>query len=261
MDFPTREFISDLAITKNGVTYALPVGWTLTDATKTEFRNKLKDKAFAHGSTMTGDGKVKGRTIQVEFDLKGATEEEHDAAMNLAYEKFTQTNYLLTCGRSDRVFKVAACSKISASYEKGFKQRWSTVKISLLLADPFRFATTQTIVTANYDIEQVDTVITLNNPSSVDVPLIWTFTPSVTVPNIAIAHVQTGQSFTLKDTLLTAPAIAVVNAETGTVRRDTGNSLNTFAGIFLHASPGVNTFKYTGAACKVDIAYTARWLV
>ena len=45
------------------------------------------------------------------------------------------------------------------------------------------------------------------------------------------------------------------------VRRDNGNSLNTFSGIFLHVQPGQNTFKYTGAACKIDIQYTGRWFV
>lgn len=261
--FPTREFISDLLITKNGTSYALPAYWALSDALKLEFGNKLSDKAFAHGGAMYGDGKVKGKTIVVEFSLYGASEEEHDAAMNLAYERFAQSDYLLTCGRVDRAFKIAGISKITADYETGFKQRYSNVKVSLLLEDPFRYATSPTVATINYTAEQTESEIIINNPSSVDVPLIWTFTPpeNGTVPSIIIFHVESGQQFTLSDTLLTAPAVAVVNAETGTVRRDTGNSLNTFAGIFLHALPGKNTFQYTGAACSAQVAYTARWFV
>ncbi|MHC1714947.1 MAG: phage tail protein [Acidaminococcaceae bacterium] len=263
MTFPERTRASDLEIIKNSNVYILPVGWALAEAGSYDFRLQLTDKSFAHGSTSYGDGKVKGRTIQVEFDMQGSTEEEHDAMVNLAYQKFAQTDYTLRCGRSDRVFKVAGISKLKQSYEKGYKQRLSNITVSLLLADPFRYAASQTVVTKNYAANQTDAEITFNNPSSVDVPLIWTFTPPAggTVPSIAITHVESGQSFTLKDTLLTNPAVAVVNAETGTVRRDTGNSLNTFAGIFLHALPGSNTFKYTGAACKVDIAFTTRWFV
>lgn len=263
MEFPKRAFVSDLEIIKNSNTYILPVGWALSEAGSYDFRLQLTDRTFAHGATPYGDGKLKGRTIQVEFSMQGSTEEEHDTMVNLAYQQFAQTDYVLRCGRIDRRFKVSGISKLKQSYEKGYKQRYSNITVSLLLADPFRYASSPTVITQNYAADQTDAEITFNNPSSVDVPLIWTFTPPAggTVPSISITHVESGQSFTLKDTLLTNPAVAVVNAETGTVRRDTGNSLNTFAGIFLHALPGYNTFKYTGAACKVDITYTARWFV
>lgn len=263
MDFPQRKFESDLFIIKNGITYPLPTGWALSKATDVDFNNKLTNKAFAHGSTLTGDGKIKGKTIEIEFTLEGATEEEHDAAMNLAYEKFCQSEYTLLCGRIDRAFKVAAVSKVTGSYEKAFKQRRSNVKVALLLTDPFRYAVTPTIINRTFAGEQDEAVITFYNPSSVDVPLIWSFTPPAagTVPDIAITHVESGQSFTLKDTLLTSPAIAVVNGETGTVRRNEGNSLNTFSGLFLKALPGQNTYVYKGSECTVGITFTARWFV
>lgn len=263
MDFPQRKFESDLFIAKNGIAYPLPTGWALSKATDVDFNNKLTDKAFAHGSTLTGDGKIKGKTIEIEFTLEGATEEEHDAAMNLAYEKFCQSDYTLICGRIDRAFKVAAVSKVTGSYEKAFKQRRSNVKVALLLTNPFRYAVTPTIIDRTFTSEQDEAVITFYNPSSVDVPLIWSFTPptGATAPNIAIYHKESQQSFIVADTQLTAPAVSVVNAESGTVRRDTGNSLNTFSGIFLHAVPGNNTFLYTGAALKMTITYTARWYV
>lgn len=253
----------ELKIIKDDKTYTLPTGWALSDSGSYEFDNKLQDRTFAHGSTVVGDGKVKGRTITVEFDLEGATEEDHDLAVNDAYRYFNQVDYLLVVGRTDRIYKVNSISKIKHKFEKGFKQCWSNVTVSLLLADPFRYASNKTVITKNYPADQTDAEITFDNPSSVDVPLIWTFTPPTggTVPSISIVHVESGQSFTLKDTLLTNPAVAVVNAENGTVRRDTGNSLNTFAGIFLHALPGSNTYKFTGAACNISITYTARWFV
>lgn len=253
----------DLVIIKNGVEYRLPTGWSLSDSGSYEFRNKLQDRAFAHGADMVGDGKIDGRTIKVEFDLRNATEQEHDAAVNAAYTYFAQKDYDLYVGRDDRVYHVAGVSKIKHKFQKGFKQRWSNVTVSLLLADPFRYAVDVTEVVTDYEIAQENAEISVNNPSSIDVPLIWYFTPPAggSVPDITVLHVESGESFTLKDTLLTAPAVAVVNGESGIVRRDTGNSINTFSGLFLKALPGANTFKYTGTACRVAVSFTARWFV
>ena len=110
---------------------------------------------------------------------------------------------------------------------------------------------------------QSGTEISIHSEASVDVPLIFTFRPfeGQSMPDISIVHVESGESFRLRDTLLTAPAAAVVNGETGTVRRGSANSLNTFSGLFLHAAPGRNTYKYTGSAGEVDIQFTERWFV
>ena len=252
-----------LIVQKNGSSIIIPYAYTITDDGKIAWRTQEKEKTFAHGSTTYGDGKVDARKIKLSVYVKGKTQAEYEQKFNGLLSNFAGSDYTLICGREDRVYKVAAMTATAQRYLKGFKQRWSDVDLTLLLADPFRYASNPTVITQNYSSDQTDAEITFNNPSSVDVPLIWTFTPPAggTVPSITITHVESGQSFTLKDTLLTNPAVAVVNAETGTVRRDTGNSLNTFAGIFLHALPGSNTYKYTGAACKVDITYTARWFV
>lgn len=251
----------ELKIIKNGVTYTLPTGWALSDSGTYSFNNKLQDKAFAHGSDCVGDSKVSGRTITVEFDMDNSTEELHDAAVNEAYRYFAQSDYQLVCGRTDRLYKVAGISKIKHQFEKGFKQRWSNVTVSLLLADPFRYATAETIISNTYTGAQTETAITFSNPSSIDVPLIFKFTPTVAMPAITILHIESGESFTMQDTLLSTPAVATVNGEEGTVRRDAANSINTLSGLFLHALPGSNTFKFTGAAGKVEIIYTGRWFV
>lgn len=85
MSFIKRPFTgAQLRIVKNGVEYALPVGWSISDTGSCSFRNSLQDKAFSHGSYMVGDGKIDGRTITVEFDVRKATEQEHDEALNQA---------------------------------------------------------------------------------------------------------------------------------------------------------------------------------
>src|SRR5574344_154211 len=99
-------------ILSNNATYELPEEWALADAGSITFRNKLEDKAYSHGSSVVGDGKISGRTITVEFDMQGATEEQHDTAVNQAYQYFAQTDYKLQVGRTDRVYRVAGLSKI-----------------------------------------------------------------------------------------------------------------------------------------------------
>lgn len=249
-----------LKIIKDDKTFVLSDGWELDDIGSYVFSLKLQDKAFAHGSYAVGDGCVKGRTIKVSFDLKRASEEEHDEIVNEATSAFTQRDYVLYAGRFDRCFRVAGASKIKHKYQKGFKQRWSDIEISLLLAEPFRYATTPTTAT---HFCGSGTEVSIYNPSSIDVPLIFTFAPleDTTVPSIEITHKESTDTFSVKDTLLTAPAVAVVNGETGTVRRNAGNSLNTFSGLFLKALPGQNTYIYKGAECNVGITFTARWLV
>lgn len=249
-----------LTIIKDGSVYTLPDGWELDDVGSYDFSLKLQDKAFAHGSYAVGDGCIKGRTIKVSFDLKERSEQEHDEVVNNALIAFSQRDYVLYAGRQDRLFKVAGVSKIKHKYQKGFKQRWSDIEIALLLAEPFRYATTATTLTRFCGS---GTEISIYNPSSIDVPLIFSFTPpeGQTVPDIAISHKESDESFTLKDTLLTSPAVAVVNGETGTVRRNEGNSLNTFSGLFLKALPGQNTYVYKGSECTVGITFTARWFV
>lgn len=251
----------DLTITtSDGYVYALPAFWSIKEAGSVTLRNKLTDRGYTHGSTVTGDGKIEGRTIQVEFYLRGATEQEHDAAVNGAYQYFTGTNYSLRAGRGDRLYKVAACSKIKQEFVEGFKQRYSKVTVSLLLADPFRYAIIPTVIKKTYAKEVTADTLSFILESTVDVPLVWTFKPTQTMGDIEVLHLESGQSFRLADALLTTPMLGVVNAEQGTVRRDDSNSINSFSGVFLHAVPGKNTYQITCDAGTVEISYTNRWI-
>jgi hypothetical protein len=180
--------------------------------------------------------------------------------INEAFAKFSQADYELIAGRTDRVYKIAGLAQFNIEDREGFKQRWSEITVVMNLADPFRYARIPTVTKLTFGeaVEEFETL--LNNASGVDVPLIWTFTPAVTMDDIKVLHVESGQLFTYKDTVLTAPAVGVVNAMNGTVRRDEYNAINAFSGIFLHAAPGNNTYKISCAAGQVDIAYTGRWI-
>lgn len=252
---------NSLVIVKNGIEYQLPTGWAFSDSGAYEFRNKLQDRAFAHGADVVGDGKIDGRIIQIEFDLRGATEQDHDEAVNRAYTYFAQTDYDLYVGRNDRVYHVAGLSKIKHKFQKGFKQRWSNVTVSLLLADPFRYEAQESTVSYRFGQPTLEAEVIVHNLGSVDTPLTFKFIPEDKMANITIWHQEAKEKFTLTDALLIKPAISLVNGKDGTVWRDNANSINTFAGQFLHAKPGANLFLYTGGAGILEITYTNRWFV
>ena len=262
MQFPTRENAEEkLKILKDGHEYILPAEWSLTDAGSYDFNNKIEDRAFSHGGDAVGDGLVKGHTIKVKFSVIASDEFTHDELLNRAFRYFSQTDYKLSCGRSDRCFNVAGISKITHEYEKGFKQRWSNITVSLLLADPFRYEAQESLVVYDFPTEVYQAEMVLNNLGSVDTPLTFKFIPLNKMPAITVWHEETKKEFRLSDALLTAPAFTVVNAKEGTVWRNTANSINAFNGQFLQAVPGKNTLYYTGGAGKLEITYTNRWFI
>lgn len=61
-----------LIIRKGDMYYTIPTGWEISGSGSWEWNNKLEDRAFSHGSDMTGDGKVKGRQLEVSFLLRSA---------------------------------------------------------------------------------------------------------------------------------------------------------------------------------------------
>lgn len=250
-----------LVIRKGDQFYTLPAGWALSGSGSYEWQNKLEDRAFSHGSDMTGDGKIKGRQLEVEFSMQGTTEQEHDEMLNMAYRVFAQTDYDLFCGRPDRLYHVAGISKIKHSFKDGFKQRWSDITVTLLLADPFRYEAQTAEQEFAFDGEMQQAEMVVYNEGSADTPLTFTFSPNISMPQISVYHVETEEQMRLSDALLTAPATLTVNTKTGTVWRGEANSINSFSGQFLSAVAGTNHFLYTGSAGKINISFTNRWFV
>lgn len=250
-----------LQIIKDGLEYTLPANWTVTDSGSYTFRDKLQSRAFTHGSDMVGDGKLEGRTITVEFCMRGSTEQEHDEALNKAYTYFSMTDYKLKCGRADRVYHVAGLSKIKHKFQKAFKQRWSSITVSLLLADPFRYEVQESKVVYNFQQAALEAEIVLHNLGSVDTPLTFRFIPTDKMSKVTVWHQEAKEKFTMTDALLIKPATAVISSKNGTVWRDNANSINTFSGQFLHARPGANLLLYTGGAGTIEITFTNRWFV
>lgn len=255
------ESYGSFTIRKDGLEYALPAGWSIDGSGTYTLNNKLQDRSFSHGSDMVGDGKVKGREITVSFLLKGTTEADHDDLVNRAYTFLSKTDYDLYCGRPDRLYHVAGLSKFKHSFKDGFKQRWSEVKATLLLADPFRYEGRESRVAYTFASAAVQSEMIVYNLGSVDTPLTFLFTPSNKMASITVWHKEAQEKMTITDALLIKPAVMRVNSKEGTVWRDSSNAINTFSGQFLNVKPGTNHFYYTGGAGTVEMFYTNRWYV
>ena len=213
-----------------------------------KMRIKEADKAYAHGSYVYGDGE---------------NQADHDRQYNNIINLFAQRNYSLRMVRDDREYHIAGMVETKQKWVKGFKWLWSDIDITLMMTDPFVYATADTVVNIPFTENQTDKVVSLYNDSAIDVPLIFDFIPMADTPmdNVKIMHTDSGEQMQLTDSLLSYPHKARVDGNVGTVRRDNDNSINTFSGVFLHALPGRNEFKFTCPAGQVKIIYRARWFI
>ena len=228
-----------------------------------KMRIKEADKAFAHGSYAYGDGKVESRKIKLSCHIRGRDQRDHDRQYNELISLLAQRDYSLRLARSDREYHIAGLTDVKQKWVKGFKWLWSDVDITLLLTDPFTYATADTVQNIEFSETQTDAVISLYNDSSIDVPLIIEFSPLEGQPmeNVKIVHTDSGEQLQLTDALLSYPHKVRIDGNVGTVRRDNDNSINTFSGVFLHALAGRNEFKFTGSAGRISIIYRSRWFI
>lgn len=234
-----------------------------TNINDIKLRIKEADKAYAHGSYVYGDGKIESRKLKLSCHVRAATQCEHDEKCNELLRLLMQRDYILRLARSDREYHVSGVMDVKQKWIKGFQWLWSDIDITLMLADPFVYATGETVITQEFDTPQINTVMQVLNDSPVDVPLTFNFSPKkgIAMDQIKFVHVESGEQMQLSDALLVHPKIARVDGVRGTVRRDNDNNINTFKGVFLHALPGKNTFKYTGSAGTVEIIFKQRWYI
>lgn len=247
----------NLIIKKGSAIYTLPKMWGISGNGDYTFNAKFADNAYSHGSSVTGDKMSKGRTIEITFDALAETQEEHDAVVNEAYFYFNQTDYTLIAGREDRYYNVNCLQKIKHKWVKGFKQRYSEVTITLMLADPFRYSNTPIIYSK---VMKDEMQVIINNIGNVLSPLLINVSPVLTADDVKIIH-NHDKEMTLKDSTLTVPANCNINSQDGTVYRGSINNINTFDGSFLQINPGINSYQYFGNEALVTFTFTPRWFI
>lgn len=219
-------------------------------------RATASKRGYSHGSTITGDGYIDGKKIKLGFLISGTNQADYDAKLNELLRLFYQQNYTLSVGNG--YYNVSCMSASKAKWIKGYQGLRADVDITLLLADPFRYADDENQASA--DVGGESTTINVVNAGSADVPLIVELIPVKTMADVTINHTDTGRVMRVADTLLTAPAVLTIDTKAGTVRRDANNAINAFRGQFLTAKPGPNTYEIKGSAGKVVIRWRDRWL-
>ena len=234
----------------------LPYRYSLESCADLTVRATASKRGYSHGSTITGDGYIDGKKIKLSFLISGTNQAEYDAKLNELLRPFYQENYTLSVGNG--YYNVSCMSASKAKWIKGYQGLRADVDITLLLADPFRYADDEKQASA--DVGGESTTINVVNAGSADVPLIVELIPTKTMADVTINHTDTGRVMRVADTLLTAPAVLTIDTKAGTVRRDANNAINAFSGQFLTAKPGPNTYEIKGSAGKVVIRWRDRWL-
>lgn len=234
----------------------LPYRYSLESCADLTVRATASKRGYSHGSTITGDGYIDGKKIKLGFLISGTNQADYDAKLNELLRLFYQQNYTLSVGNG--YYNVFCMSASKAKWIKGYQGLRADVDITLLLADPFRYADDEKQASA--DVGGESTTINVVNVGSADVPLIVELIPVKTMADVTINHTDTGRVMRVADTLLTAPAVLTIDTKAGTVRRDANNAINAFSGQFLIAKPGPNTYEIKGSAGKVVIRWRDRWL-
>ena len=234
----------------------LPYRYSLESCADLTVRATASKRGYSHGSTITGDGYIDGKKIKLSFLISGTNQADYDWRLNELLRLFYQQDYTLSVGNG--YYNVSCMSASKAKWIKGYQGLRADVDITLLLADPFRYADDEK--QANADVGGESTTINVVNAGSADVPLIVELIPVKTMADVTINHTDTGRVMRVADTLLTAPAVLTIDTKAGTVRRDANNAINAFSGQFLTAKPGPNTYEIKGSAGKVVIRWRDRWL-
>lgn len=246
-----------MELIKSGVTYTLPT-WSQIKGYGVDIRTKNEARAFTHGRVETGDGKVDQRAVEMEFLIVGTSISDHDSQLDLLQAALVRPDQILKI-RADRYLNISRCDKIKHTFEAGFGQTRAKLSASLLAADPFWYSTTDTTVTQA--VTTTPTTFSVTNSGNVDAAAIVTLTAAASCTNINLVNTTDGsRQFQLQDTQLTTGQVAIINAVTGTVYRNTNNIINAFSGVFLKVLPGVNSFTYTGGNCSLEVKFTPRWL-
>lgn len=247
-----RDF--SVKIVKDGLSYTLPLTNMSKDASDTAL--KLENKAYNHGSIITGFNKVPGRNIELSTYIEAGNEAGYLAAMRELKRHVHMSDYRLYIAEN-RYFNIKGISKFSAKDYDGFVYRRADIDITLLAADPFEYTglSRETIIEATDGL-----VFELDNDCNIDVPLIVTVTPVISAPEITLSNETYNRKFTHKESGLTNPAVLTVNTETGTVTVDCENHINNFSGAFLSLAAGRNIFTYTGADARLEFIYKERYI-
>ena len=237
----------------------LPYRYSLESCADLTVRATASKRGYSHGSTITGDGYIDGKKIKLSFLISGTNQADYDWRLNELLRLFYQQDYTLSVGNG--FYNVSCMASSSAKWIKGYQGQRADVDITLLLADPFRYADSES-GKAGYILPDEGTTVTITNAGSVDTPLSIALIPrtGMTMADVTFRHIESGKTMRVADTLLTNPAVLTIDTKAGTVRRDANNAINAFSGHFLTAKPGTNTYEIKGSEGKVVIKWRNRWL-
>lgn len=249
--------MENLKIVKDNDTWTLPENAWIGDL-PFSVRGNYQNRACQHGGVNTGDGKIDSRKIEITIYVDAETGPRYFAALDFIKSKLYREDMKLYIAES-RYVNLDALNSFSEENITGYMNRRCFVKATYHCTDPFWYGAEESVNT--FAISGSPQTVTLRNDGNIETPLIVTVTAdSVAVPEIKITNITTGRAMYYKDPQMAVGASVVINAETGSVLRNGGNSINAFRGTFPTIAPGENELSVESAACALGIAYRPRWL-
>ena len=168
--FPVRKQVKPTEqLIINGT--ALPYAYSFDGAADITVRAKSEKRGYSHGSTISGDGFIDGKKITLGFVIEGSTPAEHDTKLNDLYQLMYQRDYQLHAGYDRGYYNIACMYSTKEKWIKGFKGRKGEVDITLLLADPFRYANSEAEAEFNYADSVKEAEMFIYSSGSIETPL------------------------------------------------------------------------------------------
>ncbi len=149
---------------------SLPYKFKLESSGDVSVRSKTEKRAYSHGSTLTGDGYIDGKTIKLTFHISGTNQDDYNAKVNDLYAKLYATDYKLSVG-NETYWNVAGLSKITSKFIEGYQFIKADVTASLLLSDPFRYGSLHEEL-IDVDVPAKELEFKINNTGSAMTPLV-----------------------------------------------------------------------------------------
>jgi len=236
--------------------YTLPEHTALTKE-DLKWRSKRQERAGAHGDIDTGDGKYKGRDIEIEYMIQG----KNAAAFRSGWDAFVgkaarQNQRLYVLDDDTRYLELAKVVGISKPYLNGYLNEWVDGTIVYSQEQAFYLADTKTVAIAA-DLADGNTFVLTNGGTAETWPLLIIYALQASADFTLTNITDNNRQMRYNDTSMAADAHIVLDCMQGTAKRGNVSMIRYVSGNYLRLLPGANTLRFDVVSGPGNIALLA----
>jgi len=238
-------------------TYTFPANFTVRGI-PFKTRSSFVDIAYSAGSKNKGDLKTAMREIIIEGIVGAADAASFETLRNTIYAWLFKTDLKLSF-IAGKHFKVKCITNVSPSFFEGGFLRVAKLSFTCQCEDPFQYY--DAVSSDNAVIAASPTTWSITNAGAYDVYPVITITNSANNTDFILENItDANRSFEYIDAACLNTLVTVIDNTDGTVFMNGANGVSKFTGNWLRLLPGVNSIKYTGAVCNIDMNWYQREL-